>query len=84
MKKKIKKIAEFFFIVGAIAFILFWALPLPGDIPVLMYHFVGTELDAKMEKNYVSEKGFERQMAFLHRFGYRMISMQDYEAIRKG
>ena len=84
MNKLLKKLAVFLFLFSTAAFILFWTLPLPGDISILMYHFVGTELDAKMEKNYVSEKSLERQMSFLKRFGYHVISMQDYEAIRKG
>jgi peptidoglycan/xylan/chitin deacetylase (PgdA/CDA1 family) len=49
-----------------------------------MYHFLGTEADARQEKNYVSERSFARQMAFLKRFGYRVISMKDYDEIRSG
>lgn len=62
----------------------FAVLPLPGDVPVLMYHFAGTEEDARESKNYVSEKSFARQMAFLKIFGYRIISLDDYYAIRSG
>ncbi len=63
---------------------LFYALPLPGEVPVLMYHFVGTKENAGEFKNFVSRESFERQMDFLRRFGYRVISAADYEAILKG
>lgn len=59
-------------------------LPLPGQIPVLMYHFIDTPERAASEKNVVSRKSFARQMAFLHRFGYHVISMDDYYAIKTG
>ena len=68
-------------LVFAAAFVSF---PLPGHIPVLMYHFIGTGEDALREKNFVSRDSFAQQMAFLHLFGYRVISMDDYDAIKTG
>ncbi len=59
-------------------------LPLPGTIPVLVYTMIGTKEDAALSKNYVSRETFEMQMAFLHFLGYRVISIQDYEAIKTG
>lgn len=70
------------------ALILFGAafavLPLPGHIPVFVYHFVGSDEDAEASKNFVSAESFSRHMAFLDRFGYRVISLDDYFAIRSG
>ncbi|MDD5218658.1 MAG: polysaccharide deacetylase family protein [Candidatus Omnitrophica bacterium] len=65
----------------AVAFIV---LPLPGDIPVLMYHFVDTSERARTEKNVVSEKSFWRQMEFLHRFGYHAITLDEFYEIKMG
>ena len=68
------------FISVFIAFlVLFIILPLPGTVPVLMYHFVGSERDAKDNSNYVSARMFANQMAFLKRFGYRVLSLAEYE-----
>lgn len=62
----------------------FAILPLPGKIPVLMYHFVGTSEEAKASSNVVSRESFEQQMNFLHRYGYRVISLEDYYKIKTG
>ncbi len=75
---------SFFAVVTALAVLAFCVLPLPGNIPVLMYHFVGTERMARESKNFVSRKSFENQMWFLHTFGYRVISLPEYEAVLKG
>ena len=73
-----------FFLVTVVVFLLtaFLILPLPGQIPVLMYHFVRDQEEAAVSKNNVSRESFERHMQFLHHFGYRMISVdQLYEII---
>ena len=59
-------------------------LPLPGTIPVLVYTMIGTKEEAAESKNYVSYRTFEMQMAFLHYLGYRVLSMEEYEAIKTG
>ena len=59
-------------------------LPLPGDIPVLMYHAIDTPERAALEKNVVSRQSFERQMAFLAALRYRVLSMREYEEIIYG
>lgn len=69
------------FLIFAVAFAV---LPLPGTVPVLMYHFVGTEQDAAKEKNYIGTESFKNQMEFLHRFGYRVISLDEYYEIKAG
>ena len=80
----------FRFFLGVILFaallllIAFAVLPLPGTVPVLMYHFLGSQKDAQASKNFITEKSFSRQMDFLHRFGYRVISLEEYYEIRKG
>jgi peptidoglycan/xylan/chitin deacetylase (PgdA/CDA1 family) len=70
----------FLFVFG----ILFAILPLPGTVPILMYHFIGTDQDAANEKNYVSRESFARHMDFLHRFGYRVITMEEFYDIYTG
>jgi len=84
----IKKILRFFILLLAAVLVLaavgFAVLPLPGRIPVLMYHFIDTPERSAQEKNVVSRAAFERHVRFLHRFGYHVLSMEDYEAIRAG
>lgn len=84
--KRMKKSKIFVFLIAL--FLLFTgafvALPLPGQVPVLMYHFVGSKQDALDSKNFVSNGALQAQMSFLKHFGYRPISIADYEAIRTG
>ncbi len=63
---------------------LFLLLPLPGSPTVLMYHFVGTEQDARQGNNYISGRMLAEELEFLKRFGYRVISMNDYRDILLG
>ncbi len=81
LSKKIISWLSFFFI---LFFLLFASFPLPGVIPVLMYHYVGSVKDAGQAGNYISRESFEWQLAFLKKFGYRVISLEDYEAILTG
>jgi peptidoglycan/xylan/chitin deacetylase (PgdA/CDA1 family) len=74
-------LVSFSLIVFGLAFVF---LPLPGTIPVLMYHFIDTRERATKEKNVVSQESFERQMQFLDRFGYRVISPDEFYAIKTG
>jgi len=69
---------------AALSSLVFFLFPLPGTIPVLMYHFIDTPERSAVEKNVVSLESFKKQMDFLARFGYRVISLDDYHAIRKG
>lgn len=62
----------------------FFYFPAPGQIPVLMYHFIGDKDTAALEKNHVSRESFTRQMEFLKSFGYRVISIEEYYEIRTG
>jgi len=66
---------------GGAAFAL---LPLPGTVPVLMYHFIGTAEDAAHNKNYITRKSLERQMEFLRRFHYRVITLDELYEIKTG
>ena len=84
IKKIVQRISAALVVLILAAYACFWIFPVPGQIPVLMYHFVGTEQDAVMEKNYVSQQGLGRQMELLKKFGFHVISMKEYEAIRKG
>ena len=71
-------------ILTAIFAVAFAVLPLPGQIPVLMYHFIDTRAQAAESKNYVSVQSFNRQMDFLKRFGYHVISVKELDEIRAG
>lgn len=62
----------------------FLILPLPGQIPVLMYHFLGSESVSVQSKNFVTRETFEKQMSFLKWAGYRVISLREMEMILKG
>ncbi|MBP9865628.1 MAG: polysaccharide deacetylase family protein [Candidatus Omnitrophica bacterium] len=83
-KKILRFVTPLFAAVAVLAAVSFAVLPLPGTIPVLMYHFIDTPERAAEEKNVVSRQSFERQVKFLHRFGYRVLSMEQYEDIRAG
>ncbi len=83
--KKILRFLVFLFLGLAILIAVAVALlPLPGHIPVLMYHFIDTPERAALEKNVVSRASFEKQIRFLNRFGYRVITLETYEEIRAG
>jgi len=81
-------ILRFGFISAAVLFVVFViafvTLPLPGHVPLLMYHFIDTHERAENEKNVVSEQSFERQMLFLKKFRYHVISLDDYYEIKMG
>lgn len=62
----------------------FFILPLPGNIPVLMYHFIGSSEAAAENKNVVTRAMLEKQLAFLKWGGYRIISVKEMEQIVKG
>ena len=63
---------------------VFAAFPPPGTVPILMYHFIGSREQAAESGNYVERGVFRRQMEFLKRFGYRVISLDDYYRSRTG
>lgn len=84
MKKPLRILSAVFLILAFAAAGLFYLFPLPGHIPVLMYHFVGSQKDAAEQKNFVSRDSFARQMAFLKKFGYRPISLEEYYEIKTG
>lgn len=73
-----------FIVLSLAAAVLTTSLPLPGTIPVLMYHSVGSKDDAKERKHFVSRESFGAQMAFLRLFSFRVISMDQYARILKG
>ncbi len=65
--------------------ILIFAIWLQGQyvVPVLMYHHV--ENTSIKELNTVTPKDFERQMKFLKKYDYNVISVQEYiQAKREG
>lgn len=77
-------LASFFVVLGLMATVVFFILPLPGQIPVLMYHFIGTSEDAAQSGNFVTLETFEKQMNFLKMLQYRVISLDDFYAIKRG
>jgi len=84
MKWFIRFLSLVFILAVVIAGVAFYVLPLPGRPTVLMYHFVGNEMDADASKNFVSRDSFQRQMSFLKNFGYRVISLDKYYGILNG
>ena len=60
--------------------------PLPGYVPILMYHYVYPKANIGPESSSlnVSIEAFEKQMWFLKTFGYRTISMDEYYEIKTG
>ncbi len=66
------------------AAVLTKSLPLPGTIPILMYHSIGSRDDAKERKHFVSRESFNSQMRFLKIFGFRVISLDAYDRILRG
>ncbi len=85
MSKKFLNGFIFLLILAGIIFVAgFFLLPLPGHPTVIMYHFIETEDAAARSTNYVSQESFARQMEFLKRLGYRVISIDDYRDILAG
>lgn len=60
----------------------FFLLPPPGVIPVLFYHFIGTP--EHPSKLFVSKKAFDAQLAFLKYGGYRVLSLDEFYAVKTG
>jgi len=54
------------------------------EIPVLMYHFVGTETDARENSLVVSTKTFDRQLLWLQKWGYQVYSLDEFYALKTG
>lgn len=83
--KKYFKILGIILMSAAVLFAAAFAVfPLPGQVPVLMYHFVGTHRQTLISKNYVEAKSLGKQMEFLKRFGYHVISIEELYEIRTG
>jgi peptidoglycan/xylan/chitin deacetylase (PgdA/CDA1 family) len=80
----LKRLTTWLVIFLALPIFLFFSLPLPGTIPVLMYHFLGPEDVAARESNFVTPKSFARQMAFLKKFNYHALTIDEYYAIKSG
>lgn len=82
--KLIRGIIALFFVLLALGAVVFFIFPLPGQIPVLMYHFIGSEEVAETNGNVISKNTFEKQMNFLKRFGYRVITIKDFDETLSG
>lgn len=72
----------------ALAFLVFSFVfsPLPGYIPVLMYHYLypKSQMGPGTSSLNVSVENFDRQMWFLKTFGYRVLSLDEYYDIKMG
>ncbi len=56
-----------------------------GKISILMYHQVGEfSRPAAHRANYCHIRRFKAQMAWLHRFGYRVIGLDEAYALLSG
>ncbi len=82
MRKKIFLISVFIILImGAFIFVL---LPLPGRIPILMYHYIFPKEEIGTSSLNVSINDFQKQMWFLKTFGFRTISLDEFYAIKTG
>lgn len=81
----LKKILKFLGFTAAGSFLLlvaaFFIFPLPGQVPVLMYHFIGPAEAAAKSKNVVTRETFAKQMAFLKLGGYHVVSLEEMDQI---
>ncbi len=70
-------------IISVCAFVFF---PLPGYVPVLMYHFLYPKSEVVPEASSlnVATEDFQKQMWFLKTFGFRPISLDEYYEIKTG
>ena len=84
MKRWFKVIALVALVAVLISGAAFAVLPLPVTVPVLMYHFIGSEDDAAASTLFVSRESFRRQMDFLARSGFHVISLDQFYAIKTG
>lgn len=48
------------------------------EIPVLMYHFIGTESQAQEDSLVVSAKTFDQQLSWLQKWGYQVYSLDEF------
>ena len=84
LRKFVFRLLAFVLSVTAIGEVLFYTLPLPGQIPILMYHFIGSEDDAEGSRNFVTLETFQKQMVFLKKMHYRVISLDEFSGIYNG
>lgn len=80
--KNVFNIIRFLSIALVIAIIAF-VIWIQGQyvVPVLMYHHV--KESRIRELNTVTPEAFEKQMAYLSRHGYKVLSMDDYISVKK-
>ena len=69
-----------FFLAGAVLFFP----SVKGDIPVLMYHFAGSEEVVAQNKNTLTTQSFRMQMSYLKFFGCRVLSIDEYHDLLTG
>ncbi len=85
MKRITKKfILSLFLVVLLSDGLIFVSLPLPGHIPILMYHYIYPKEQVGTSTLNVSVDKFRRQMWFLKTFGFRTISLDEFYAIKTG
>ena len=86
MKKPIAKKFFWGLILAALflSTLIFVSLPLPGHIPILMYHYVFPKEELGTSSLNVSIDDFQKQMWFLKMFGFKTISLDDLYAIKTG
>ena len=76
MKKLIKRLIIFVFVIilTALSFYAFYMLP-RKVVPVLMYHSISYNEESSLN---VTPENFSRQMEYLSKSGYKVISLDDY------
>lgn len=84
MNRVLKRAVVVLILLLSLGILLFSSLPFPGTVPVLMYHYIGTPAEAAKEGNFVTRQSFERQLAFLKKFNYHVLTMEEYGQIKSG
>lgn len=81
LKRRLLAIVLIFLLAGGF---IFGSLPPKGFIPILMYHFVLPQLAGTNDPLHVSTPSLDRQMWFLKTFGFRPISVPQFDKIKSG
>ena len=73
-------------VVLIVCVLIFVFFPLPGYVPILMYHYIYPKEDVSPQGSSlnVSIEAFEKQMWFLKTFGFRALSLDEYYEIKMG
>lgn len=67
----------------AAAFVAAFYLFTFREVPVLMYHFIGTQSEAQNNSLIVSKNAFDRQLSMIKNWGYKIYTLDEFYAVQK-